>query len=360
MFIISPKWIYFGNRKIESGKSLLIDGSVIAEILTDNNVLKKYSKIPRIHYKHHLMLPTFSEYYINMDDCTNHDIYSKKLTSLLKNGVTNVQVVSNNYKNFLKYDVPSNMNISYKIIIDASKYKYDDIRSILKTLDFYKSDHTKRFNVDIKNICNFKNDVLIKIASICNELNLSIDIHLGELANLANKKINDLFKFWEEINLTNNYAVHDFLQCEKIVQKNVDKVNTTLIIRYSDLFDINNLVLFFSLIKKKYKCVLASDLDNTFRLYDLLKGINLFFKNNITFDEYNIMKSFTSYSYHFSKEASLSTSISNGGLASFNIYDIQKKRLLLKDNFFPQLSDFDNTSLTSVWSSGEAIDIKDE
>jgi len=91
-----------------------------------------------------------------------------------------------------------------------------------------------------------------------------------------------------------------------------------------------------------------------------LKGINLFFENNITFDEYNIMKSFTSYSYHFSKEASLSTSISNGGLASFNIFDIQKKRLLFKNNFFPQLSDLDNTSLTNVWSSGEAIDIKDE
>ena len=71
MFIISPKWIYFGNRKIESGKSLLIDGSVISEILTDNNVVKKYNKIPRIHYKHHLMLPTFSESFINVNDCTN-------------------------------------------------------------------------------------------------------------------------------------------------------------------------------------------------------------------------------------------------------------------------------------------------
>ena len=160
--------------------------------------------------------------------------------------------------------------------------------------------------------------------------------------------------------LTNNYAVHDFLQSAKLIQKNVDKVNTTLIIRYSDLFDVNNLLLFFSLMKKKYKCVLASDLDNTFKLYDLLKGISLFFENNLIFDEYNIIKSFTSYSSHFFQEASLSNSISNGSLASFNIYDIQKKRLLLKNNFYPQLSDLDNTSLTNVWSSGEAIDIKDE
>lgn len=360
MFIISPKWIYFGNKKIESGKSLLIDGSVIVEILTDNNVLKKYSKIPRIHYKHHLVLPTFSECYINVDDCTDHDIYYKKLTSLLNDGVTKVQVVSNNYASFLKYDIPSNMNISYKIILDASRYKYDDIRTVLKTLDFYKSDHTKKFSIDIKNINNFKNDILMKVASICNELNLSIDIHLSELAHLSNKQINDLFRFWEEINLTNSYAVHDFLQSEKHVQKNVDKVNTTLIIRYSDLFNVNNLELFFSLMKKKYKCVLVSDLDNTFRLYDLLKGINLFFENNLAFDEYNIIKSFTSYSSHFFQEASLSTSISSGGLASFNVFDIQRKRLLLKDNLFPQLSDLDNTSLTDVWSSGEAINIKDE
>ena len=360
MFIISPKWIYFGNRKIESGKSLLIDGSVIAEILTDNNVVKKYNKIPRIHYKHHLMLPTFSESFINVNDCTNHELYSKKLTSLLKNGVTKVQIVSDNLKSLLNYDVPSNMNISYKIILDASNYEYDGIRSILNTLDFYKSDHTKRFSIDIKNINNFKKDLLIKVASICNELNLSIDIHLDELAHLPNMQVNNFFSFWEEINLTNNYAVHDFLQSEKLVQKNVDKVNTTLIIRYSDLFDVNNLALFFSLMKKKYKCVLASDLDNTFRLYDLLKGINLFFKNNLTFDQHNIIESFTSYSSHFFEEASLSTSISNGGLASFNIYDIQKKRLLLKNNFFPQLSDLDNTSLTNVWSSGEAINFKDE
>ena len=360
MFIISPKWIYFGNRKIESGKSLLIDGSVIAEILTDNDVLKKYNKIPRIPYKHHLMLPTFSESFINTNDCTNHELYSKKLTSLLKNGVTKVQIVSDNYKSLLNYDVPSNMNISYKIILDASNYEYDDMRSVLNTLDFYKSDHTKKFSIDIRNINNFKKDLLIKVASICNELSLSIDIHLGELAHLSNMQINNFFSFWEEINLTNNYTVHDFLQSEKFIQNNIDRVNATLIIRYSDLFDINNLELFFSLMKKKYKCVLASDLDNTFRLYDLLAGINLFFENNLAFDEYNIIKSFTSYSSHFFHEDYSSTSISNGGLASFNLFDIQKKRLLLKNNFFPQLSDLDNTSLTNVWSSGEAINIKNE
>ena len=360
MFIISPKWIYFGNRKIESGKSLLIDGSVIAEILTDNNVVKKYNKIPRIHYKHHLMLPTFSESFINVNDCTNHELYSKKLTSLLKNGVTKVQIVSDNLKSLLNYDVPSNMNISYKIILDASNYEYDGIRSILNTLDFYKSDHTKRFSIDIKNINNFKKDLLIKVASICNELNLSIDIHLDELAHLPNMQVNNFFSFWEDINLTNNYAVHDYLQSERFIQNNINKVNTTLIIRYSDLFDVKNLECFFSLMKKKYKCILVTDLDNTFRLYDLLTGINLFFEKNHAFDEYDIIKSFTSYSSHFFHEDPISTTISKGGLASFNIFDIQEKRLLLKNDFFPQLSDLDNASLTNVWSSGEAINIDNE
>jgi len=91
-----------------------------------------------------------------------------------------------------------------------------------------------------------------------------------------------------------------------------------------------------------------------------LKAINLFFEKNLAFDEFNIIESFTSYPSHLFQEDSLSTSISNGGLASFNIFDIQKKRLLPKKNFFPLLSDLDNTSLTNVWSFGEAINIKNE
>ena len=31
MFIVSPKWVYLSNKKIESNKSLLIEGSIIVD-----------------------------------------------------------------------------------------------------------------------------------------------------------------------------------------------------------------------------------------------------------------------------------------------------------------------------------------
>ena len=48
MFIVSPKWVYLSNKKIESNKSLLIDRSIIADILVDNKIDKTYGKLPRI------------------------------------------------------------------------------------------------------------------------------------------------------------------------------------------------------------------------------------------------------------------------------------------------------------------------
>ena len=56
MFIVSPKWVYLSNKKIESNKSLLIEGSIIVDVLVDNKIDKNYRKIPRIHYQNHLIL----------------------------------------------------------------------------------------------------------------------------------------------------------------------------------------------------------------------------------------------------------------------------------------------------------------
>ena len=360
MFIISPKWIYFGNRKIESGKSLLIDGSVIVDILTNDAIEKKFKKIPRIHYKDHLMLPTFSECFIDVSDCTSQDKYIKKLTNLLNNGVTKVQVVSGDYERVIKYDTPLNMNVCYKIILDSSECKYDDIKSMLKTLDFYKSDPQKLFSIDLRNITCFEKDLVIKIASICNELNLSIDIHLSELTDISDKEVNNLFKFWDEINLTNNCVMHDFLQITKFTQKYIKKNNNTISIRYSDLHNVENITLFLSLMKNKYKCVLVSESGNTYMLYDLLKSIYFFFEYGETFNKSNIINSVTSYTSQFFLTNSLSGSIQNGALASFNLFDIQSRRLLLKDDCYPLLCDLDNASLTNVWSAGEVINIESD
>ena len=223
MFIVSPKWVYLSNKKIESNKSLLIDRSIIADILDDNKIDKTYQKIPRIHYQNHLMVPTFSESYIDINDCDNQLKYSRKISNLFQNGVTKVQVVANDYKKILKYVSLPNINISNKITLDSSKCTYHVIRDMLKTIDFYKSDTSKVFSINLLNIMNFEKDLMIKISSICNELNLSIDIHLNEINNLSDSEINKLFKFWEEINLLNNCVVHDFLTSKKLIQSYISK-----------------------------------------------------------------------------------------------------------------------------------------
>ena len=358
MFIVSPKWVYLYNKKIESNKSLLIDRSIIVDILVDREIDKTYEKVPRMYYQHHLMVPTFSESYIDINDCDSQLKYSRKISNLLQNGVTKVQVVANDYKKILKYVPSPNMNISYKITLDSSKCTYDDVKDMLKTIDFYKSDASKVFSVNLLNVINFENDLIVKISSICNELNLLIDIHLNEINNLSDNEINKLFKFWEEINLLNYCVVHDFLISKKLIQNYIRKYKILMLVKYSELLDIENLKLLLSLNPSIYKYVLISDLENTYKLYDSFKVINLFSKNEIIFDDRKILNSVTSNASDFFVMTSLSGTIEKNNLASFNIFDINSKRLLWKDENYPTLVDLDNESLTAVWSSGECVNIK--
>ena len=152
MLIVSPKWVYLSNKKIECNKSLLIDRSIIVDILVDNKINKTYQKIPRIHYKSHLMVPTFSESYINVNDCDTELKYSRKISNLFHNGVTRVQVVADDYQKILKYATLTNVNISNKITLDAFKCTYEDIKDILKTIDFYKSDTSRVFSINLLTI----------------------------------------------------------------------------------------------------------------------------------------------------------------------------------------------------------------
>ena len=358
MFIVSPKWVYLSNKKIESDKSLLIDRSIIADILDDNKIDKTYQKIPRIHYQNHLMVPTFSESYIDINDCDDQLKYSRKISRLLQNGVTKVQVVANDYKKVLKYVSLPNINISNKITLDSSKCTNHVIRDMLKTIDFYKSDASKVFSINLLNIMNFEKNLMIKISSICNELNLLIDIHLNEINNLSDSEIKKLFKFWEEINLLNNCVVHDFLTSKKLIQSYISKYKILKLVKYSELLNVENVKLLLSLKPNSNGYVLISDLENTYKLYDLFKVINLFSENQNNFDDRKILNSVTSNTLDFFAETSSSGIIDKNSLASFNIFDINSKRLLWRDENYPTLADLDNESLTAVWSSGECVNIK--
>ena len=358
MFIVSPKWIYLSNKKVDLDKSLLIDRSIIVDILADDKINKTHQKIPRIHYKNHLMVPTFSESCINIDDCDTQLKYTRKIISLFHNGVTRVQVVASDYQKVLKYTSLINISVSNKITLDSSKCTYSDIKDMLKTIDFYKSDTSRIFSINLLNIINFEKDFIVKISSICNELNLSIDIHLNEINNLSDNEIKKLFKFWEEINLLNNCVVHDFLTSKKLIQSYISKYKILICVKYSELMNIENIKLLLSLKPNGNKYVLISDLENTYKFYDILKVINLFSKNGFAFDDKKILNSVTSNTSDFFAETSSSGIIEKNSLASFNIFDINTKRLLWKDEYHPTLTDLDNESLTAVWSSGECVNIK--
>ena len=358
MFIVSPKWMYLSNKKIESNKSLLIDRSIIVDILVNKKIDKTYQKIPRIHYQNHLMVPTFSESFIDVNDCDSQLKYSKKISNLFQNGVTKVQVVANDYKKILKYVSLPNINISNKITLNSSKCTYHDIKDMLKTIDFYKSDTSRVFSINLLNIVNFEKDLMIKISSICNELNLSIDIHLNDINNLSDNEINKLFKFWQEINLLNNCVVHDFLTSKKLIQSYVTKYKILMLVKYSELLDIENLKLLLSLKPDSNRYVLVSDLENSYKLYDLFKVVNFFSKNRITFDDKKILNSVTSNASDFFVETLSSSVIEKNSLASFNVFDINSKKLLWKDENYPTVADLDNGSLAAVWSSGECVNIK--
>ena len=131
-----------------------------------------------------------------------------------------------------------------------------------------------------------------------------------------------------------------------------------MLVKYSELLDIENLKLLLSLNPSIYKYVLISDLENTYKLYDLFKVVNLFSKNEITFDDKKILNSVTSNTSDFFAETSSSSVIEKDSLASFNVFDISSKRLLWKDENYPTIADLDNESLTAVWSSGDCVNIK--
>ena len=131
-----------------------------------------------------------------------------------------------------------------------------------------------------------------------------------------------------------------------------------MLVKYCELVDIENVKLLLSLKPNNDRFVLISDLENTYKLYDLFKVVNLFIKKEIPFDDRKILNSVTSNTSNFFAETSSSGIIEKNSLASFNIFDISTKRLLCDDENYPSLADLDNESLTAVWSSGECVNIK--
>ena len=169
---------------------------------------------------------------------------------------------------------------------------------------------------------NFNKELLEKISSICNELNLKIIIHLKELTSLTDNDVEKIFTFWENINLLNNCSVHDFISIKKKWHKYFNKKDINLLIKYADFNKKNNIDLFLSLINKKYNCILVSDEEYLYKFFDLIKIIYAFNSSDESFDSYKITDCVSANTSGFFMEMSNTATIRKGGLASFNLLTI--------------------------------------
>ena len=358
MLVISPKWIYLNNIKLETNKSLLIDGPIIIDILDNEIIEKKYKEISRTKYTNHLLMPTFTEGFFDTNDCLNKVNIEMKMKSLLKNGVTRLCVNNKSYKDILSIDI-NQLDISHIIELDGRNVHQEDINKMIDLLDFYKNDPSKQFCLCLNNIIDFDKEVIIKLSSIINEIDVSLHIKGQCLQNISDKKtINKLINFWSEINLINDSYLHGFLSLNERWQPYIKKSNITIMISYEELFSIENITRFNYLINKKYKCLLITDTHNSYDLYYIIKLIQkIDIDQNDIFDKNKIINCVTENASNLFPNFISTGAIKIGNRASFNLFDITYNQLLKNMNIPPKLSSLDKQSLTHVWSAGEQYKI---
>ena len=225
--------------------------------------------------------------------------------------------------------------------------------------DFYKSDPSKQFCLSINNIIDFDKNIIIKLSSIINEIDINVHIKGNCLKNISDKKrISELIKFWSEINLIDNSCLHGSLNLNDYWLSSAKKRSITAIISYSELASIDNIKSFSTLLKHNYKCILITDTSNSYNLYEIIKlieSIDMEDKNN--FDKNNILNCVTKNTSNLFQNFISTGVLKKGNKASFNIFDYTSNQLLTNKTKPPQLRNLDKQSLTHVWSAGKQYKI---
>ena len=358
MFIVSPKWIYLNNARLEIDKSILIDGPIIKDILKNETIEKKYKGMSRIEYPNHVLMPTFTESYLDLNNCSNHTEVETKMRSLLKNGVTRLCVHGKNYRDALSINIKQ-LDIVHIIELDGKTVQQADIKDMTDVLDFYKSDPSKQFCISLNNIIDFDREVIIKVSSILNEIDINLHIKGGCLQNIVDKKrINDFISFWSEINLINSTYLHGALNLNDYWKTNIKKRGVTAIISYKELFNIDNIMKFLQMIDKKINCAFITETSNSYDLYQIIKIIEkLDINQNNIFDKNKIINCVTENTSNLFLNFIPAASIKKGNKASFNLFDFTSNQLSKNNDCNPELSILDKQSLTHVWSAGEQYKI---
>lgn len=359
MFIISPKWIYLNNKKLEKEKALIIDQSVIREVIDKASIEKKYTNLRIIEYSDHVLMPSLTESYINTDDCIGTNHLDIKLNKLLRYGVTRVNLLTDN-NNTINYNFDGHLELGQVLELDGKVISQLDINNITSLLDSFKSDPTKSLSISLKNICSFKNEFIKKISSITNELNINLHINLDELKNMTDKKeINDYIEYWEDINLINNCHFHGFSNFSKEWLLCVKRNNSTLMISYKEISDIEKLKYFVSLLEKKFRCVLVSNDCESYQFYKVINLINTVMGNSTNINTINkVIDCVTTNTSNLFSNYLSSGCIKKGNQASFNLFNYKKSHFIENSDINLNICNLDKESLTHVWSSGKKIDIK--
>ena len=355
MFIVSPKWMFLNNKKFETGKSLLIDGPIIKDILDTKSVKKYYSNVNSFEYPNHILMPTFTESYIDMDDCSNETDIDRKIKVLLKNGVTRLQAITKDYRKLLSHNFDNNIDIGYMISFDGKDCNQNKITDIITMLDFFKSDPTKKFSFNLTNILDFENDIIQKIASISNEISINLHIQGDTLRKIKDKsQIREFVKFWDKINLLDSCYLHSFFNQNENWLSCMNKKSVKLMINYNNIDSIEKINIFLSLIEKKYTCILITDRNNTFNLYDTLKFISRLNTGDINNYESKIIHSITTNTSDIFSRKNDTGCIKKDLIASFNIFDYSINNFSVQNDSH-KLCNLDNQSLSNVWSAGKQV-----
>ncbi len=355
MFVVSSKWIFLNNKKLEKDKSLLIDGSVIKDIIDTKSVKKLYTNIIEINYPNHILMPSFAESYVDMNDCLNKADIDRKISKFLENGITKLQVVSKDYSQILKHDVDNNLDMSYIITFNGDNCNQIKIKEMINIIDFYKSDPTKRFSINLENVLQFENNIIEKLSSIAHEINTSIHIQGDDLSKTKDiSKIKKIVSFWDSINLLDNCYLHGFFNKNEDWLSCVNKKNIKLMINYIDINSPESIKKLLSFMQNKYTCILISNKNGQYSFYELINLINSVNPQSFNSISSKIFDCVTLNTSDIFLKSNNSDCIKKGLYASFNVFDYTINKFIINDDT-PNLGDLDNRSLCNVWSAGKQI-----
>ncbi len=356
MHIVSADWVYLKNKSISGEHCLLIEGSLITDILKKSDIDKRFKKIKKIEYQNAIIMPSLAEGFLNLESCESLEEKNSKINNLISHGITNLQIYSSSYHDLLNCKLDSHVNYRIVVELDGLSDVQSKINEMNKDIDFYKMNPNIIFSVFVKNLTNFNREMLTKVVSILNEINIGIIIDIDELNRLNQNKLDDLLYFLDEINFFNNIVCGLCSNLENTLLDIFKKRNLLLLIPQKDIKTLTTINKIKHLIDNKVKFMIVIDDDNFYDPYSIMKFLmiitNQKSKNKFSNAIYDFI---SSNGFDIFSKFTYKGIIQKRTTASFNIFQYNKDYLIKSTNDIPSLYRLDKRSLIHVWSAGKII-----